>query len=234
MSSSVDAPTVTSQMSLPVSLDDAATLENFLARSELAPVLAQAKAEPDADTPTFLHGAAFSGKTHLLQGFCHRFPGAAYLPLGALIDFDAEQVLDGLETAPAVAIDGVHMIRGRGAWEEGLFHLVNRARDAACPLWFASRKPPAESVVLPDLSSRLAAGLVWALAAPNEQDRAAILQFRAKRRGLRLEDAVASYLLARETRTLPAALEALDKLDAASLSAQRPLTIPFVREVMGW
>ena len=41
-------------------------------------------------------------------------------------------------------------------------------------------------MALPDLRSRLAAGLVFALPAPDDAARRAILVFRAARRGLRL------------------------------------------------
>lgn len=232
--------TASPQLALPVGLEDEATLENFLTRPELAAVRAAAAVDPlrgDADEALiYLHGAAEGGKSHLLQAVCHRRPGAVYLPLDALGDeVDATRLLDGLEAASLVALDGLDAVAADAAWEEGLFHLINRARSAACPLWFAARRPPgALALALPDLQSRLAGGVVYALPAPDEEAKLAILRFRARRRGLELPDAVAKYLTSRGSRSLADLLAGLERLDAASLQLKRPLTIPLVREVMGW
>jgi DnaA family protein len=222
------------QLPLSVGLDDGATLDNFLAWSGVAAPFAGARGALDGDAPTLLHGEAQGGKSHLLQALCHRAAGSVYLPLGAMIEYAPAAVFEGLEVSALIAIDDLHRVTGNSAWEEGLFHLINRARSAGTPLWLASRFPPAESAELPDLASRLAAGLVWSMPAPGDEEKLAILRFRAERRGLSLPETVARYLLTRERRTLQALLATLDRLDTASLSLQRPLTIPFVREVMGW
>jgi DnaA family protein len=59
-----------------------------------------------------------------------------------------------------------------------------------------------------------------------------LLQQRARGRGLELPDEVGRYLLARSARDIPSLLAVLDRLDHASLAAQRRLTVPFVREVL--
>jgi DnaA family protein len=223
------------QLALSVSLDDAATLENFLAWEAVAAAYARASGALDGDALTLLHGEPEGGKSHLLQALCHRVPGAVYLPLGTVREYPAAAVLDGLESAALLALDDLHQVAGLEDWEEALFHLVNRARAQGCPLWLASRRPPTTpEIALADLRSRLAGGYLWALPAPGDEVKVRILQFRAERRGLRLPGAVAQYLLARETRTLASMLATLDELDRASLRSQRPLTIPFLREVMGW
>lgn len=234
MRRSADPLLTSPQLPLSVCLDDSATLANFYEWRGVAAAYRSARSELDGDAPTLLHGDTQSGKSHLLQALCHRTSGAVYLPLGALGDAAPDAVLEGLEASTAVAIDDLHCVTGRPDWEEYLFHLLNRARARGTPVWFASRKPPALSAELPDLSSRLASGLVWPLQSPGDDEKRAILRFRAARRGLTLPDAVARYLLARETRTLPVLLATLDRLDVASLSLKRPLTIPLVREVMGW
>ncbi len=234
MTGKADAASLSPQLPLSIGLDDAATLENFYAWDGVAAPLAAALGELEPDTVVVLHGESQSGKSHLLQALCHRIPGSVYLPLALMEGYEPAAIFEGLEASAVIAIDDLHRATGESAWEEAIFHLINRARAAGTPLWFASHHPPAGSAELPDLRSRLAGGLVWSMPAPDDDEKLAILQFRAERRGLSLPDAVARYLLARDTRTLDALLSTLDALDTASLSSQRSLTIPFVRTVMGW
>jgi DnaA family protein len=223
------------QLPLPVGLADEATFDNFLARPGREAVLSAARGAAAAEPLSFLHGGAEGGKSHILQALCHQRAGSVFLPLGDVAAFAPERVLADLEQASLIALDDAHAIAGRAEWEESLFHLVNRARQAGCPLWLAATRPPADlGVALPDLRSRLAGGLLWALPAPSEEDKLAILRFRAQRRGLQLGEAVARYLVTRGSRSLRDLLACLDRLDTASLQLQRPLTIPLVRSVMGW
>jgi DnaA family protein len=48
-----------------------------------------------------------------------------------------------------------------------------------------------------------------------------------------MPDETASYLLRRLPRDMPALFDLLDQLDEASLAAQRKLTVPFVKSVLG-
>ena len=223
------------QLPLPIGLADEATFDNLLPRPGREALLCAARDAAQAEPLSFLHGGSEGGKSHILQALCRQRTGSVFLPLGDVADYDPARVLADLEQAPLIALDDVHAIAGRAAWEEGLFYLVNRARQANCPLWLAAARPPADvGVALPDLRSRLAGGLLWALPAPSEDDKLAILRFRARRRGLVLGDAVARYLVTRGSRSLRDLLACLDRLDTASLQLQRPLTIPLVRSVMGW
>jgi DnaA family protein len=61
----------------------------------------------------------------------------------------------------------------------------------------------------------------------------AALTSRAQRLGLELPAAVGRFLLARCPRDLPSLWALLDRLDRGSLAAQRPLTIPFVKTLLG-
>jgi DnaA family protein len=94
--------------------------------------------------------------------------------------------------------------------------------------------PRALGVDLPDLRSRLAWGIVYQLAQAGDEEKIAILQFRARRRGLSLSREVCSYLISRSARDMEALLDLLATLDKASLVQQRALSIPFVKAVLGW
>jgi DnaA family protein len=56
-----------------------------------------------------------------------------------------------------------------------------------------------------------------------------VLKEQAASRGIELDDSVLDWLFARYARDLGALLDLLDKLDVASLAAQRRITIPFLR-----
>ena len=89
-------------------------------------------------------------------------------------------------------------------------------------------------VQLPDLQSRLAWGGVYGLPRCGDEEKAAVLIFRAARRGLELAPAVAEYVVSRAGRSLDELLAVLERLDRASLTQQRALSKPFVKQVMGW
>jgi DnaA family protein len=85
---------------------------------------------------------------------------------------------------------------------------------------------------LPDLRSRLSQCTRIALAPLDDDGRRAVLRERAQRRGLLLDEAVLEWLLKRVGRDLAGLTGLLDRLDRASLAAQRRVTVPFLRKVL--
>ena len=65
-----------------------------------------------------------------------------------------------------------------------------------------------------------------------QEGRREVLQQRAQRRGLIVEDAALDWLLKRVGRDLGGLTALLDRLDRASLAAQRRLTVPFLRQTL--
>lgn len=220
-------------MTLRVGLRDSATFANFLAGDNAAALhLLQQGGEPFV----YLWGGQGSGRTHLLQAACHAESAhggsPAYLPLAALARAGTA-VLDGLEQMSLVCLDDLQAVAGQGAWEEGLFHLYNRVRDAGGRLLAAADAGPAVlGVQLADLRSRLSWGPVFQLQSLDDAGKLAALQLRARARGMELGAEVGAYLLRRCPRDMHALFELLERLDQASLAAQRRLTIPFVRELI--
>lgn len=228
------------QLTLPVSLRDDATFDNFHVCAANAEVVDAVRnlAGSTGFRCLYLSGAVGSGRSHLLQAACHEVFDAGrealYLPLADVIDCDPQGLLEAAAMPALVCIDDLERAAGRRAWEESLFHLYNRLLSDRGALLIAAVAPPAAlGLSLADLASRLAGGQVYRLAAPDDAAREAALQLRAAQRGLELDGAVARYLLERLPREWPALLAALDRLDEASLVRQRRLTIPFVREVLG-
>ena len=236
MADAQSVPPRPAQLALELSLDDEATFANFMARPGLAQLLAGLQDEGVRNEALhFFHGAAGVGKSHLLQALCHEREGSVYLPLGLVEELPPGDLLQDLEQAGLLAIDDLDRVAGRRDWEEALFHLFNRARAGGCHLLVAASRPaPDLPLSLADLSSRLASGLSWAMPACDDEELRDVLAFRAQRRGLVLGEPVLRYLCERSQRDLPQLLASLERLDQASLERQRAITVPLVREVMGW
>lgn len=185
----------------------------------------------------YLWGCHGVGKTHLLQAVCHyvqdHYQTGFYLPFKEVDAYDVS-VLEGLENFDLICLDDIHLIAGQSIWEEALFHLYNRLRDNQRYLLVsASAAAPYLGIKLPDLVSRLVWGLTFHLHELSDQEKLAALQFRAQLRGIKLNDSVGQFLLNRYARDMHGLFVMLDKLDQASLIAQRRLTIPFVKNVLG-
>lgn len=89
-------------------------------------------------------------------------------------------------------------------------------------------------ILLPDLLSRLQSGLLYQLVELDDEDKLLALQLRAKKRGLDMPDSVGEFILLRAERNLSTLMQILDELDHRSLQQQRKLTVPLVKETLGW
>ena len=182
----------------------------------------------------YLWGAPGCGKSHLLQTLCHQYDtllSSIYLPL-ELANELTPFALENLESQHIVTIDDIHLIKQNSAWEEGLFHLFNRIRDAKKTLLVISgNQPPSQlGLQLPDLTSRLQWGLTWHLKALQDADKIDILTQAAAKKGFILPSTVVQYLLTHHNRNLNYLMHLLDYLDKASLEAQRKIiTLPFLK-----
>lgn len=230
------------QLPLGVRLRDDATFANYYPGANAA---ALGYVERMCDTSAnwaenliYLWGVEGVGRSHLLQAACLRMEQqggrAVYLPLDSVAVYGT-QLLDNLEECDLVCLDGMEAVAGHPVWEEALFHLFNRLRDAGRSLLMAASAPPREvPVKLPDLKSRLTMALVFQLRTLSDEEKLRALQLRASRRGLHLTDEVGRFILTRGARSMNALFDLLDQLDQASLQAQRRLTIPFLKETLGW
>ena len=114
-----------------------------------------------------------------------------------------------------------------------MFHFYNRVREQGGRLLVSASCAPAQlGITLADLQSRLSWGVVYPIHALDDEQRCEAMQLRAGQKGCELPDETAVYLLRRLPRELPALFDTLDRLDEASLAAQRKLTVPFVKSVL--
>ncbi|WP_423897109.1 DnaA regulatory inactivator Hda [Candidatus Pelagadaptatus aseana] len=231
------------QLALDVGLTDDATFDNYylpLNGGGNAQVVEQLKVQlqPFGEQSIFLWGAQGVGVTHLLQAAClhasQRGFSAIYLALDEQGRFQPDAVVDGLEHNQLVCLDNVDAVLGQPRWETALFHLFNRVRDlGGRMLWSAACGPHELAVSLPDLASRLSWGLVFQVQPLSDDDKMDALAMRARNLGLELSPEVAQFIQHRCSRNLGELYDVLRRLDQASLSEQRRLTVPFVKQVLG-
>lgn len=226
------------QLSLAIKLDDQATFENFYAPRGSTQHMATLILQDSRQSLAYLVGSSGCGLSHLLQAACQKSPlqrssEAIYLPMDALSDAEPAEVLEGLQSLSLVCVDDLHIVADRPEWQLPLFNFFNHCRESGTRLVFASHKLPENlGVQLPDLLSRLHAGLIHRLIDYRDDDLRRLLQFRANGRGLYLPDEAAKYLLSRLSRDTKTLISALETLDQSSLQQQRRLTVPFVKAAL--
>jgi DnaA family protein len=180
----------------------------------------------------YLHGPSGSGRSHLLLAAAQAASEAGrrvqYLPLATLADRAA--ALRGVAGSEWLALDDLGALAGQREAEHALFDLYNQTRAEGGAMLFAASAGPAElGIDLPDLRSRLGACTQFALKPLDDAERRQVLRAQAAVRGIELDDTVLDWLFARYARDLGALLDLLDRLDRASLAAQRRITVPFLR-----
>jgi DnaA family protein len=220
------------QLPLRVRLRDSARFASFVpgANREAGHVLA----DPAGPRAVWLWGKPGSGKTHLLQAACaaagERGDTAAYFELATVPSND---VLEGCETLHLVCLDGLEHVAADAVWNAAMFRLYTLLQETGGRLVVASAPPPASlDFTLPDLRSRLLAASVHQLLELDEAGLCEALRLRAAGRGLELSEEAALYLVHRLPRDTHSLFDVLERLDDASLAAQRRLTIPFLKKVI--
>ncbi|ACS96463.1 DNA replication initiation factor [Aggregatibacter aphrophilus NJ8700] len=226
------------QLPLPIHQSDDETLENFYAENNLLLLNSLQKNFLQLHQQFFyLWGNKGSGKSHLLKGVCQHYLAqqrpALYVPLNKAQYF-SPAVLENLEQQALVCLDDLQAVIGNAEWEVAIFDLINRVRETGRTLLImsADQSPANLPVQLPDLASRLTWGEVYQLAPLNDKQKIDVLQKAAYQRGIELPDETANFLFKRLERDMKTLFNALEKLDQASLQAQRKLTIPFVKEIL--
>jgi chromosomal replication initiation ATPase DnaA len=163
------------------------------------------------------------GKTHLLHVWAGRRQAS-------ILDGRALAGMPDLPMAGGVAVDDADRI----ADEEALLHLLNTARDRGLFVLLGARPAPARwAVSLPDLSSRLRAVNAVEIAAPDDGLLEALVIRAMAQRQLEVPANLAPYMVRHWTRSAAGILEAVRRLDEASLAQGRAITRRFAAEVLG-
>ncbi|MEO6064559.1 MAG: DnaA regulatory inactivator Hda [Lysobacterales bacterium] len=198
-----------------------------------AAAVAAARCVAAGGASMYLTGPPSSGKTHLLIAACQDAAQAQYLPLAHLGD-QAANALAAVHATGLIGIDEIDALAENPLAQIALFDLFNRLGDASGAMLLAARVTPLRlPLELPDLVSRLASLPSFDLAPLDDDERRATLIRHASRRGLELDDVVLDFLFRRQARDLSALMRLLDRIDRESLAAQRRVTVPFLRRMIG-
>jgi len=231
------------QLPLAVQLPDDEIFSTFLAGDNLT-LLSWLEGLPETEPPlkrsqqlTWLSGASGVGKSHLMHsviasvGAQHRI---AYLPLRELVEADAAAVLQGIDQAELICLDDIDTVTLEQSWSFELFSLINRVTDnESTRLIMTAKQSAAQTdVLLPDLQSRFQWATGFQVQSLNDEEKINALILRAQWRGLELPNDVAAFMTQRLGRAMRDLMQALNELDQASITYQRRLTIPFVKQVL--
>jgi DnaA family protein len=224
------------QMPLPLEPRRAGRLEDFVAGPNGSVLAAVREVAQQPDRCLLLSGPAGSGKTHLLNAACleARQSGRTAFYLGLRGRSEAErQSLDGLEEMQLVCLDDLQEIAGLPAWEEALFHFINRLRARRGSLLLASRERLRKlPLQLPDLASRLAWDLRLSLQPLEDADKRAVLERHARSLGVALPEDVTLYLLNRGPRDMATLVGLVTRLQQVAFREKRQLTVPLARRLL--
>jgi DnaA family protein len=145
--------------------------------------------------------------------------------------YSPASVFGGLSELDLVCLDDVELLAGQAEWEQALFHLYNELLLSKRGFVCAMHCSPSElDIQLPDLRSRLLSAPTFHLFPLSDDGKAEALVQRASNAGMNLPEEVIHYLLTRVSRDPSELFSLLDKIEEASLSQHRKVTIPFIKE----
>ena len=226
------------QLTLSVKLRQDSTFDNFLGAANTKNSAILTHALNTEETFVYICGEQGSGKTHLLNACCNALEAknkrVMFISLREL-DALSSHLFDELEAFDVVILDDIDTLFENSDTEIALFDLFNRLKIAEKMFIVSASGPVAkQNIELADLRSRLGSGLLLQLLRLTDDEKTCALQSRAQEKGFFLGNDVAAYIMKRSSRNLGELFSVLEKLDDASLSAKRRLTVPFVKSVLGW
>lgn len=128
---------------------------------------------------------------------------------------------------------GVVMDDAHRTPETALFHAWNRAEAANRPLLLvADAAPPAWTITLPDLRSRIAASPLAQIGPPDDALVHALIERSLAGRGLDARPELIDWVASRMERSYDAIWRAVTALDAAAMERRRGLSIPLARTTL--
>lgn len=223
------------QLTLRVGLSDHACFDNFCIGGNLEAVRALHGLLENSGDLVFIFGVPGSGKTHLLyavqKAATSNARRATYLSMSD--KHVVERLSSFLDFGELLCIDDVHRAAGNERLEKLLFNLIEQQRQVSGGMLFAANQSmQGLSWSMPDLASRLHSGASYHLRTLTDKQKKQAMCLRARYRGFDLPGEVIDYVMNRFPRDTKALFNLLDQIDEASLSTQRRVTIPFVKELL--
>jgi chromosomal replication initiator protein len=216
-------------------------------RLALAAAVELAAAGSAVFNPLVVHGGVGLGKTHLLegvaQGLRRRWPGRAVLHTtaeaftNAFLDAMRTGGLNGFRqryrSAQALVIDDVHFLAAKRATQDEFLHTFDVLTSAGAPIVLATDQHPRRIARLPDeLITRLLAGMVVRLDAPDAATRRSILRAKAQARGVDVPETVLAYIADHMRASVRELEGALNSLIAHAVLAGKRLDLDLARAAL--
>ncbi|QQG49749.1 MAG: chromosomal replication initiator protein DnaA [Candidatus Berkelbacteria bacterium] len=227
------------------------TFETFIVgnNNRLAFAAAQVVAERpgEAYNPLFIYGGVGLGKTHLMQaignevlrrdpskkiGFvsCETFTSEF---IQALQNKTIDTFKSKYRSIDVLLVDDIQFLANKEGTQEEFFHTFNILHQANRQIVLTSDRVPKEIPNLEErLSSRLGWGMIADIQSPNFETRMAILQEKARERGINIEPQVLEYIANAATSNVRELEGSLTKLLTTAEIEKEPITIAFTERVL--
>jgi chromosomal replication initiator protein len=236
----------------PLPLNPDYAFENFVTgpcnRLPHAACVAVGEQPGKAYNPLFIHGGVGLGKTHLLQAVCqrvlerHREARILYLSCDSFINQfitavgtgEMNQFRNRYRHVDMLVIDDIHFLKGHGRTQEEFFHTFNTLYQQQKQIILSADCPPSE---IPELEERLVSRFNWGLVAriekPCYETRVAILQKKARMRGLVLPDEVICYVAAKVDNNTRELEGAITKIQGLAMLHEGKTDLEIVKSALG-
>jgi chromosomal replication initiator protein len=203
---------------------------------------------PGQITPLLIHGPTSVGKTHLLEGIwtaaqrTHRGATPIYLSAEQFTSFFLEALRgSGLPSfrrkyrgVGLLLLDDLQFLIGKRATQVELLHTIDTLLREGRQLVFSADRPPSELAELgPELTTRLASGMVCRIEPPDYPTRLGIVGQMAKRLGVNVPADVERLIASRLTSHAREISGAICRLQATSEALGRPISLALAEEALG-
>ena len=227
------------QLIFPFQINQKASFDNFFCTPDnqnLMTRLADIVISQDANE-LIIYGEKGSGKSFIMQAICNELSSSekqfAFIPMKKALNMGVEifQNLDSLDT---VCIDDLQLILANQEWETALFNLINECQQSNCSLILSlgGTQPVEESIVLPDLLSRIKRMEFIVLHAVQDELFSQAIVFVAQQLEIKIDNAELEFLLKHQTRIFSLLVENIITLDKQAASLKRKITIPLIKETL--
>ena len=229
------------QLIFPFQINQKASFDSFFCSPDnqnLMTRLADIVSSPDT-SELIIHGEEGSGKSFLMQAICNELSSAekqfAFIPMKKAFNMGVE-IFQNLGSLDAVCIDDLQLILANQDWETALFNLINECQQSNCSLMLSlgGTQPLDESVILPDLLSRIKRMEFIPLHALQDEFFNQAIDFVAQQLDIKIEEAELEFLLKHQTRIFSLLVENIITLDNQAASLKRKITIPLIKETLNF
>lgn len=197
--------------------------------------------------PFFIHGGVGLGKTHILHSIGHHIRDnnkqlsvqciTTEAFINDLVDHLRNRSVDQMKRfyrtdVDVLLVDDIQFLQNRLNFEEEFCNTFEALINQNKQIVITSDKPPAQLKLSERMIARMEWGLVAHLGVPELETRVAILQHKARQRGLDLSHRIAFFLAERLTSNVRQLEGAVNRLSAHCRLMEKELTEEVVEEAL--